>query len=224
MDAPNPKSANLDIIAASPLPFVLLNEEYPGAICFLELFFGTGENPGGADDLFLFVKEEGGGLTLFLRSPKPGGGCCVAAGGGFQSELVDAVDAPMSIPSKLAKPEISVDLSMSGMLEIEKKTRFGAKKWKSYWVVLEENTGTLSWFKSKRMSDKCLGSIELPAIPKACPSSCAAVPKCLPYVCIHRRASFSGSVFELFPPSYWFLPCSMKAGQKFTTPIIGRAY
>ena len=57
-----------------------------------------------------------------------------------------------------------LDLSMSGMLEIEKKTRFGAKKWKSYWVVLEENTGTLSWFKSKRMSDKCLGSIELASV------------------------------------------------------------
>ena len=60
--------------------------------------------------------------------------------------------------------EDDVNVDMRGMLEVEKKNKWGSRKWKEYWVVLQESTGTLSWFSSKRSDAKCLGSVELAGV------------------------------------------------------------
>ena len=60
--------------------------------------------------------------------------------------------------------EDDVNVDMRGMLEVEKKNKWGSRKWKEYWVVLQESTGTLSWFTSKRSDAKCLGSVELAGV------------------------------------------------------------
>jgi hypothetical protein len=57
-----------------------------------------------------------------------------------------------------------LNIEMSGLLEVEKGKWGGRKKWKEYWAVLEESTGTLSWFSSKRTDAKCLGCVELAGV------------------------------------------------------------
>ena len=70
-----------------------------------------------------------------------------------------------SVPDMDGDDGEDLNIEMSGLLEVEKSSKWGGrKKWKEYWAVLEESTGTLSWFSSKRTDAKCLGCVELAGV------------------------------------------------------------
>ena len=89
----------------------------------------------------------------------------------FSSMMQVVHDMNTKSGSSAYNEEEIMDLSMSGMLEVEKKNKWGKRKWKEYWVVLEERLGTLSWYSSKRSDAKCLGCIELASVDvEECPT------------------------------------------------------